>query len=354
MFSDAGPDVRWIGNERGLAGDPTWSTVDPAAVPYPGVSGAPVIATLQHGDPAGPVWRPGETDVSIRPGWFYHAAEDARVRSVDNLVELYFTSVGRNSKLLLNVPPARDGLLHDIDVARLAAMRDRLATLFRDDVAGGRRVDWRSTGDRTAVAEIDLGRSINVELSDLREDISRGQVVARYAVEGSDGGSWRLLARGTRSAAASSIASSRSAWGACGSPSRMRSTRRSGCTSPSMLDRTSLTASSASHSRQDSAGDARARLVHVDAHRIQPSPREVVLSGVSRPDVARPAGRELCILVLAARRLNIGDGDGASHREERRPVERRRAVQPFGDRPVQLRVARVIDPAAQPGQMSRV
>ena len=110
MFSDAGPDVRWCGNEHGSAGDPNWSMVDPSAVPYPGISGRRVIASLQHGDPAGTVWRPAEADTSIRPGWFYHPAEDARVLSVDALVDLYYRSVGRNAKLLLNVPPTRDGL----------------------------------------------------------------------------------------------------------------------------------------------------------------------------------------------------------------------------------------------------
>lgn len=78
MFSDAGPDVRWIGNERGAAGDTNWSTMDPNAVPYPGADGPGIIAALQNGDPNGTVWRPGETDVSIRPGWFYHPAEDDR------------------------------------------------------------------------------------------------------------------------------------------------------------------------------------------------------------------------------------------------------------------------------------
>src|SRR5262245_45121586 len=140
MFSDAGPDVRWIGNENGVAGDTNWSTVDPAVVPVPGLSGDAVMRMLQQGDPNGSVWRPGETDVSIRPGWFYHPADDARVRSADNLVNLYFTSVGRNSKLLLNVPPTPAGLLHDVDVARLSEMRARLNALFANDLASGRRV----------------------------------------------------------------------------------------------------------------------------------------------------------------------------------------------------------------------
>jgi alpha-L-fucosidase len=105
IFSDAGPDVRWIGNENGLAAETNWSTVDPLVVPFPGATGDAVMDMLRHGDPSGLAWRPGETDVSIRPGWFYHAAEDDKVRSVENLVRLYFTSTGRNSKLLLNVPP---------------------------------------------------------------------------------------------------------------------------------------------------------------------------------------------------------------------------------------------------------
>jgi alpha-L-fucosidase len=197
MFSDAGPDIRWIGNERGEAGDPNWSMVDPAAVPYPGASGDAVIHSLQHGDPAGTVWRPGETDVSIRPGWFHHPEEDERVKTEDQLVELYFTSVGRNSKLLLNVPPTRAGVLAETDVARLVAMRRRLTTLFQEELVGRQPLTWRVTGERTAERAVDLGRPIMVGIADLREDIARGQAVARYVLEGSDGGLWRVLSRGT-------------------------------------------------------------------------------------------------------------------------------------------------------------
>ena len=199
MFSDAGPDVRWCGNEAGVAGDPNWSTVDPVAVPYPGASGDAVIAALQHGDPQGSVWRPAETDTSIRPGWFYHPAEDERVKPVEQLVGIWLTSVGRNSKLLLNVPPTRDGVLHATDVARLAALRAHLASLFAEDLAADRPVSWRLTGGRTAVAEVDLGKTVTIGLARLEEDIARSQCVARYAVQGSvDGtGEWRDLARGT-------------------------------------------------------------------------------------------------------------------------------------------------------------
>jgi alpha-L-fucosidase len=199
IFSDAGPDVRWIGNEQGVAGDPNWSTVDPTVIPFPGMTGnEAAMHMLQHGDPAGTVWRPGETDVSIRPGWFYHAAEDARVRTADDLADLFFTSVGRNSKLLLNVPPTRAGLLPEIDVARLGALRRRLDALFAEDLAAGRTAAWRATGAGTAVLELDLGRDAVVGVADLREDVAHGQTVARYTLEGlGDDGAPFALSRGT-------------------------------------------------------------------------------------------------------------------------------------------------------------
>ena len=197
MFSDAGPDVRWCGNEAGVAGDPNWSTMDPAAVPYPGAPGDAVIAALQHGDPQGSVWRPAEVDVSIRPGWFHHAAEDERVKTVDQLTDIWFTSVGRNSKLLLNVPPTRDGLLHATDVARLTGLRARVTALFAEDFALNRRVRWRAIGPGSAVAEVDLGRTVSAGVVRLEENIVQGQRVARYAVHGSVGGAWQELVRGT-------------------------------------------------------------------------------------------------------------------------------------------------------------
>jgi alpha-L-fucosidase len=197
IFSDAGPDVRWCGNENGSAGDPNWSTVDPATVPYPGASGPGVTAALQHGDPLGTVWRPAEADTSIRPGWFYHPAEDDRVRTADNLVELYFQSLGRNAKLLLNVPPTPSGLLHEIDCARLSAFHDRLRALFAEDLAAGAERSWRRTGPRSAEVEVDLGRARTVAIARFAEELTRGQSVARYAFYGSDGGAYQILTRGT-------------------------------------------------------------------------------------------------------------------------------------------------------------
>jgi alpha-L-fucosidase len=189
IFSDAGPDVRWIGNERGTAGDPNWSTVKPELVPYPGVSGPGIIEALQHGNPDGTVWRPGETDVSIRPGWFYHPAEDERVRSVENLVELYFTSVGRNSKLLLNVPPTPEGLLHATDQERLLGMRRELDRRFAENLVRG--VERNGT-----TWDVRLSRRGPVSVVSLQEPIEAGQSVARYRIEAGESGRWRTVSEG--------------------------------------------------------------------------------------------------------------------------------------------------------------
>lgn len=192
IFSDAGPDIRWIGNERGVAGDPNWCTVDPARVPYPGADGPEIIDALQHGDPDGPVWRPGEADVSIRPGWFWHAAEDDKVRTADDLLSLYGSSVGRNANLLLNVPPTRAGLLHETDVQRLAQFGSRRAAWLGQDLAQGAR--RRGTRD---TVELELPAPVPCDTIVLREGIAAGQAIARYAVDAWVGERWRPISTGT-------------------------------------------------------------------------------------------------------------------------------------------------------------
>jgi alpha-L-fucosidase len=199
MFSDAGPDVRWCGNERGVAGDPNWSTVDPAVVTFPGQSGPEVIPSLQHGSPTGTVWRPAEADVSIRPGWFYHPAEDGKVRSVDSLVDLYLSSVGRNSKLLLNVPPTREGLLHEVDVQRLAGFRAAREAAFGHDLAASGKPTWSAPSPGTLQFEFELADPSRVAAIRLDEAIEYGQGVAGHAVSVSDANPmvWFEVASGT-------------------------------------------------------------------------------------------------------------------------------------------------------------
>ncbi len=192
MFSDAGPDIRWIGNERGIAGDPNFCTVDPVLVPYAGFDSPQVGEWLQHGQEKGTVWRPGEADVSIRPGWFHHENENAKVRSVDNLMELYYASVGRNANLLLNVPPTRDGLFHETDARRLAEFGAKLGETIAVDHAENAKV--RRTNDGV---ELELRSPESIGMIVLREQIARGEFVCRYRVEAQVGGEWRAVSRGT-------------------------------------------------------------------------------------------------------------------------------------------------------------
>ena len=105
MFGDGGPDVRWVGNEAGIAGETCWATLNRAGV-LPGVAEAKV---LNRGQRPGTHWLPAEVDVSIRPGWFYHPKEDGAVKSVQRLLTIYYESVGRGCNLILNIPPDRRG-----------------------------------------------------------------------------------------------------------------------------------------------------------------------------------------------------------------------------------------------------
>lgn len=166
-------------------------------MPYPGADSPAVANALLHGDAGGNVWRPAEADVSIRPGWFHHAAEDDKVKSVEALNEIWFASVGHNAKLLLNVPPTRDGVFHANDVARLREWRRAREALFAHDLSAGKNVSWKRTGERSALAEIDLGAVERVGIVRLAEQVEQGQRIARYALHGAADGAWQELAQGS-------------------------------------------------------------------------------------------------------------------------------------------------------------
>lgn len=126
VFSDVGPHIRWIGNEKGIAGKTNWNLLDTAGF-TPG-AGAPDMKVLNEGNEEGKHWIPGECDVSIRPGWFYHAAENDKVKTPEQLFDLYLKSVGRGANFLLNVPPDRNGLISKHDSASLVGFRQLLET----------------------------------------------------------------------------------------------------------------------------------------------------------------------------------------------------------------------------------
>ncbi len=132
IFSDIGPDIRWVGNERGIAGTTNWNTLDTAG--FKRGAGGPSVDSLNQGNAFGKNWIPAECDVSIRPGWFYHKEEDDKVKSPEQLFQLYLKSVGRGANLNLNVPPDPRGLISPNDSAALMGFK-KLREQFSNNLA---------------------------------------------------------------------------------------------------------------------------------------------------------------------------------------------------------------------------
>ncbi|MBQ6284632.1 MAG: alpha-L-fucosidase [Bacteroidales bacterium] len=146
MFSDVGPGCRWVGNERGVAGRTNWSTFRPDGF-APG-AGAPPTDTLQTGNIHGNVWVPAETDVPLRPGWFWRESENDKVKSLNELISIYNTSVGRNSLLLLGVAPDITGHIHPADSARILEFGSALRDIFSVNLVDGAKVEASSSRGR--------------------------------------------------------------------------------------------------------------------------------------------------------------------------------------------------------------
>ncbi len=216
IFSDAGPDVRWVGNEQGLASETNWSLLNRARY-FPGT---PLFEELGKGDENGKDWVPAECDVSIRPGWFYKKDEDGRVKTVDDLLTLYHASVGRGANLLLNVPADRRGQIADIDARTLADFRESLHGLYATDLATGAKVSadvtrgdgfeaaratdeeytsyWAAPdADKTAALTVDLCKPTVFDRVSIQEPIWLGQRIRSFVVQAQENGSWKELGRGT-------------------------------------------------------------------------------------------------------------------------------------------------------------
>ncbi len=216
MFSDEGPDVRWIGNEHGFAGETNWSTMNRAKVKV----GNADTKYLNSGEEAASDWVPGECDTSIRKGWFWHPEEQPK--SVEQLLEIYFKSVGRNGVLLLNVPPNTEGRFDDADVRRLYELKRALDAIFGNDFAkgktarasgvrgnspefdGARAVDgdmrtyWaQEDASTTGTLELDLGGPATFDVVRIQEPIAFGQRISGYRIEVLDGEAWKVISRGT-------------------------------------------------------------------------------------------------------------------------------------------------------------
>jgi alpha-L-fucosidase len=219
MFSDAGPDIRWCGNEQGFAGDPNWNLINEDTL-YPGKPH--INKLLNHGEEDGHSWIPAEVDVSIRPGWFYHDAEDSKVRTPENLFHLYLQSVGRGANLLLNIPPDRRGLLHENDIQALKGWKTLLDKTFAVNLAekaratasnyrgksklyaagnvtdGNRETYWATDdGVINASLEIDLDKPQKINYVIIQEYIKSGQRIKEFNIEVWKDNRWTPAAKGT-------------------------------------------------------------------------------------------------------------------------------------------------------------
>ena len=234
-----GPDVRWCGNEAGDTREAEWSVVPLRARNTEKVADAsqssddaafrerPIRAQDRDlgsrallADERELIWYPAEVDTSIRPGWFWHAAEDGQVRPLEKLIDIYEKSVGGNATLLLNIPPTSEGLFHENDVARLRELGDYLRRSYGENlIAGQARLtataaapghgidnardegeDYYMPAERGAPAQIlvEWDSPQPIRRLVLMEQLRLSQRVEGYEVErlGPDG-QWRVAARGS-------------------------------------------------------------------------------------------------------------------------------------------------------------
>ncbi|MBN1124971.1 MAG: alpha-L-fucosidase [Sedimentisphaerales bacterium] len=221
-----GPDVRWVGNEAGYARETEWSPIGVNALDVLEYKINPQAKNLGSFEAIRKanyiVWYPAETDVSVRPGWFYHPAEDDKVKSLEKLLDIYYSSVGRNSLLLLNIPPDRRGLIHETDAHRLRDFGKVIRSTFAVNLAKGTEA-WASeqrgslgfhsavkivdgkddtywatpNGITTATIEFNLKQAKTFNVIMLQEYIAKGQHIEQFSIEAWLGGQWRNITEGT-------------------------------------------------------------------------------------------------------------------------------------------------------------
>jgi len=225
IFGDVGPDVRWVGNENGEAGQTCWATYQPKA-PDEGkrpANGYVLDKLGVEGTHGAPNWIPAECDVPLRPGWFYHASQDGKVKTPKQLLDIYYKSVGRGADLDLGLAPDRQGLLNEHDVASLKAFGDILHKTFAVNLAKGAkliasniranshtkygpehlldadRYSYWATDDKVATAQLilTLPKQRTFNIIRLREDIKLGQRISAFAVDAFADGKWAEIATAT-------------------------------------------------------------------------------------------------------------------------------------------------------------
>jgi len=224
IFSDIGPDMRWVGNEKGFAAETSWATFTPIGLNGKvAVPGATESHNAESGDRNGKYWIPAECDVPQRPGWFYHEEQDSRVKTPNQLFEIYLKSVGRGACMNLGLAPMPSGTLHENDVKSLQAFGKKVKETFRNNLAKGATITasntrngdsktygvsfitdndrysyWATDDAKTsATLEIKLKSPAKFDLIQLRENIKLGQRIDSVAIEHWENNSWKPLAKAT-------------------------------------------------------------------------------------------------------------------------------------------------------------
>ena len=212
IFSDAGPDIRWVGNEKGYANKTTWSNIYKDSV----YGGMPDYYKFSSGQENGSHFIPTETDVSIRPGWYYHPEEDDKVKSLEKLIDIYFNSVGLNSSLLLNIPVDTRGLIHENDTKRLYELNNYIRNTFSNNFFMESKMYFNGIShpvDKLIdnkisticpfktklnnVIEISLNENKIIDIFKISENINLGQRVKKFRLQALMDDIWVTIEEGT-------------------------------------------------------------------------------------------------------------------------------------------------------------
>ena len=216
IFSDAGPDIRWVGNEKGYANQTTWSPILKDSL-YPGMLN---FNKFSAGQENGTHWIPTETDVSIRPGWYYHPEQDNQVKSLTKLREIYYSSIGKNSSLLLNIPVDKRGIIHENDEKQLIKLKNQIDKDFKTNLIlnkksksnpffiiknnssnindGDNKTYWSPNKNPSNWSiNFTLDNKIKFNTVLIRENIPLGQRVISFKIEINNKGKWKKIKEGS-------------------------------------------------------------------------------------------------------------------------------------------------------------